>query len=116
MTSRQKQLVKKWTRLVRVQDWDITLKEKKRFKGLPLQTGWTKPMPNFKKATIAIRKGLGSKEFELTVIHELLHVLFPTVSLASLVDGAMSVELEQGIEIVARLLRELEHGRRNSCR
>jgi hypothetical protein len=112
MTSKQTQLVEKWRKLLRVQDWDITFKEKKRFKGAPLQTGWTKPRPLFKTATIALRKGLSETEFELTLVHELLHVVFPTASLTSLADSAHAVELEQGVEGLARLLVRMDHDRR----
>lgn len=112
MTAKQQQLVEHWRKLLRVQDWDITFKEKKRFKGAPSQTGWTKPTPLFKTAIIAIRKGLGDYEFELTLVHELLHVVFPTASLTSLADNAYAVELEQGVEGLARLLVRLDHARR----
>lgn len=110
MTSAQRKLVEKWARLLRVQDWDITWKEKKRFKGEPQMTGWTRTKTPFRTATIALRKGLPDAEFEVTLVHELLHVVFPSFEFPE--GSALFLELEQGVEGLARLLVRLEHGGR----
>jgi hypothetical protein len=101
MTKTEK-FLRKWQHLLRVDDWDITFKEVKRFKS-DVQFGATSVNPRFVQATIKLKKGLSKKEMEITIIHELLHVRFPYIILKEGSDAEASFEV--GIESMARMLQ-----------
>ena len=102
MTRAKLRHIAKWQTKLKLRDWDITVKEKRRFKD-PRQTGACQVKCTFLEATIWIRKGLSKKEFQRTVMHELLHVRFAQFTFD---DGsALRHELEVGIEVLTRIMR-----------
>ena len=102
MTRARLRFITTWQAKLKLRDWDITIKEKRRFKA-PGQTGACRVKCQFLEATIWIRKGLSKKEFQRTVMHELLHVRFAQFTFD---DGsALRHELEVGIEVLTRIMR-----------
>lgn|SRR3990167_3209642 len=100
MTKAQRRFIETWQKTLRIQDWNITVKEK-RFKSKH-QAGATLTYPKFMDATIWLKPGLSKREFRRTAVHELLHVRF---SMMSFQDGsALEHELEIGIEVLTRIL------------
>lgn len=107
MTKREK-LFRSWQHLLRLDDIDIAFEEKKKFK-VKTQMGDTRTGDRFQIAKVRVKKSLNSIEFERTVVHELLHVLFPSFIWE---DGtALERELEVGVEKLARLLIKLRYRR-----
>jgi hypothetical protein len=109
VTLAQLQTIDHWVHLLRVADWEPRFKETKRFKGMPLQFGQSDINDTFKEAVVTTRRGLSTENFERTIIHELLHVLFGGTS-NFVLDSKVSHEFEQGIETLARLLQRMDHG------
>lgn len=102
VTKKQLKFNSKWQKLLRLQDWDITVKEVKKFKGQRFQTGSTQSSVSFLSAIIRVKKELDWKEYQRTVVHEMLHVRFPHVRPDE--GTAAALTLEQGTEVLARLL------------
>lgn len=95
-----KRLLKKYTRLLRLEDWDIE------FDWLPAEVadrvGETRFHTTQSKAYIKIRTGLSEREFLLTLVHELLHVRLGYTSFEE--NSKEDQNLEQGINRLAEVL------------
>lgn len=105
-----KKLKDQWVKILRLQDWDIELT----FAENPTELenscyGFTKANYDYKKAKIIINRlewmnsdlALNT-DLEVTLIHELLHLRFPKMTLSDSVD-------EEGIERVAEALHKLKY-------
>lgn len=64
-------LLKKWTEILRLKDWDIQVCEEDTLES----DGETKTLYNINKAIIRIKNELSNEEKEKTLIHELLHLI-----------------------------------------
>lgn len=93
-----------WAARLRLVDWDIAIKQVPHVEGTVGEPyGGTNCKSNFMEANIQIRLGLSDAETELTLVHELLHIVF-----GGLVppEGLFEHMFEVGIEKTARTLIE----------
>jgi hypothetical protein len=99
-------LTKLWQKRLRLQDWDITSKFVQSVEGVEAANlsdvfGGTQCKPTFQEALIQIRIGLDDKETELTLVHELIHVVFGGLQTP---EGLYNHLMETGIEKTARIM------------
>jgi outer membrane protease len=100
-TSRSAKLtfLRRWQHTLRLDDWHIQYEEKRwRHKA---QWGRTRFDYYEKEATIAIKKGLTKDKWEITLLHELMHLRFP---FKYKTNTYAAMWLEQGVELTARAL------------
>lgn len=112
MTQKQLEKLKdKWAKRLKVRDWEIEVGFVDGFDNIDAQ-GCTMLVPRHKHAEILLNKEY-AKDFEATLVHELLHVVFPYTSEEFCDIDAHSVfgeEVEQGIEMLAQLLVKWDNG------
>ncbi|MCQ2017279.1 ImmA/IrrE family metallo-endopeptidase [Clostridium butyricum] len=66
-----KELVEKWQKILRIEDWDIQVIEARDFEN----DGESYIIYNFNRARITVKKELSKEEKEKTIVHELLHII-----------------------------------------
>jgi len=105
-----------WRRALRLMDWDITLHVCRHFE-MPERLGECAVNATSREARIRILDPRDispdatavSRDVEVTLVHELLHVLFPQDE-----DGWCSTQQEQAIDTTARALVNLRRFGRDS--
>lgn len=106
MTAKQlDKLLKLWVKRLRLQDWHITLKVVSKVEGVGDANpyGGTTCKASFMEADVQLRAGMSDGETELTLVHELLHVVFGGMVPP---EGLFEHMFEVGIEKTARTLIE----------
>ncbi len=98
----------KWQQRLKLRDWTINFKEIEKFDedNGPGQTGESHLRHHMLEADIIIRSGMVPQEWKRTIVHELLHVRFPTMSLGFEYPHTIETESEIGIEVLARYLAD----------
>lgn len=95
-------LLKVWQERLKLRDWaiDLRLVDGKEFDSAG-QSGETCLRLIFKEADIKVKAGLSNEDTELTLVHELVHVLFGGLQPP---EGLQEVLFETGVEACARAL------------
>lgn len=100
------ELLKKWQKILRLEDWDIQVIEAQDFD----DDGQSYIIYNFNRARITIKAELSKEEKEKTLIHELLHVMhrdecdIAQDNLEGYTETTYSRFHERNIEKVAQIL------------
>jgi hypothetical protein len=104
-------LLKKWQAILRLQDWDITIKYKRHYDMDDNKAGGVSWIKRRKIARISvldpidIGTGWNSEDVEATVVHELLHIQFCMIDDFS---GVSADLFEQAIEATTNSLIRLD--------
>ncbi len=101
-----------WQKRLRLLDWDIDVKFVKTVEGVesahPADIfGGTQCKPTFMEASVQVRAGLGDEETELTLVHELMHIVFGGLQTP---EGLYNHLFEVGVEKSARIMIEAFNG------
>lgn len=100
-----RKLLSIWSKRLRLQDWHLSIKQVSHVEGVEGDPfGATVCRSTFMEAAIQIRVGLDDKETELTLVHELVHVVFGGLNPP---EGTFEHIFETGVEKIARTLIEV---------
>lgn len=102
--SKLEKLLKLWQKRLRLQDWDIEIAlvpKVEGVEGMSMVFGGTMCRPSMMEASVQILNNLEDYDTELTLVHELLHVVFGGMQPP---DGLFDHMFEVGVEKVARTL------------
>lgn len=105
-------LVKKWQRILRLQDWQVTARYDSRA-NLDIE-GWAEWNEATKEATLGIADPARYRvDVEAIVVHELLHLHFAAFNLTSTANSRSdrTVRGEQAVESITRGLIDLARKR-----
>lgn len=107
--------LKKWQKILRLEDWDIQVIEAQDFDS----DGQSYIIYNFNRARVTIKKELSQEEKEKTLIHELLHIMhrdecdIAQDNLEGYTETTYTRFHERNIEKIAQILYSLNYTKKN---